>query len=64
MAQNFIVICMREELVPVLDKLFVGLRKLSDELVVDVHPIVHTVVADEWLFRVDYLLNYERPAHF
>lgn len=64
MAQNFIVICMREELVPVLDKLCVSLRKLSDELVVDVHPIVHTVMTDEWLFSVYYLLYYERPTHF
>jgi hypothetical protein len=55
---------MREELVPVLDKLCVSLRKLSDELVVDVHPIVHTVMTDEWLFSVYYLLYYERPTHF
>lgn len=56
---HFGVVGMREEIVPFLTKFSVSFRQRRNELIVEIEPIVHAVVTDNWLFGVYHGLHYE-----
>lgn len=62
-SQNFVVKCVWELFVPVLDEFLIGFRQLCDKLIVAVKPIIHAVVADKRLFCVYYFLHNQTKAH-
>ena len=57
-SEDFSVVSLRELLVPVSDELSVSLRQCAYELVVDVDPVVHAVVANQGLFELYHSFNY------
>lgn len=58
------VVGVREATAPFLGELEVSLGEGPNELVVQVEPIVHAVVADDRLLCLDHRLDYKREAHF
>ena len=63
-SQNFRIVCVGEQIVPLLGKLDERIRQRCDELIVEVEPIVHAVMSDHGLFRLNHGLDYETEAHF
>lgn len=57
--QYFGVIGVRESFIPLLRELYVRFRQRFDELVVKIEPVVHAVVANDWLFGFDHCLDHE-----
>ena len=61
--QDLGVIGFREEFVPLLCEFEVCVGDPVDELVVEIEPVVHAIVANHWHFGVDYSLDNERETH-
>jgi hypothetical protein len=53
----------RESSIPLLGKLDVGRWQSPNELIVQVDPIIHAVVPNEWLFRINHGLDHQRESH-
>jgi hypothetical protein len=64
LTQNFVVIGKRELLMPVFYELLISVRKFSNELVVNIDPIKHAIVANNRLFSLNYALHDKTKAHF
>ena len=56
-SEDFSVVSLRELGVPVSNKFSVSFRQFAYELVVDVHPVVHAIVANQRLFELDHGFN-------
>lgn len=62
-SQHFCVVGEGEARIPLLRELDVGLREWTNELVVEVKPVVHAIVPNHGLFGLDHGLYDEREAH-
>ena len=61
--EHFGVVGEGEARVPLLRKLDVGFWQGSNELVVQIEPVVHAVVPNHWFFGLDHGLDDQREAH-
>ena len=52
-----------EARVPLVRELNVRLGKGADKLVVQVDPVIHAIVSNDWLLRLYHGLDHEREAH-
>ena len=62
--QDLRVVCIREASVPFLGKLYVRLRERCNELVVQIEPVIHTVVPNHWFFCFNHRLYDQSEPHF